>query len=523
MVAGLIPFTSCQKKPSEEGLKLGFLGKIENINPLGSKGELDQQVIEAVFRGAFQFNDKWEKIPALAKKLPSTEDKTLQYAGQSVIKVTFQLRDGANWSNETPITSNDFLFTYQLALSPIFQNFNQDWLAGIKRVKAIDEKKIEFSLDPTRRDFNVTPLPEKVLANVVTRVPLQRVDDVFRKKTAFSGPYVLKSFSPRKVILEKNLQFYLPVRIKRLELNFYHRKMDMVEDLKKGKIHLAYGLGLEDVEPLKGNKDLKVYVGPSQGIRVLVPNHDNHLFEDKNFRKALLLAANPRRISNDIYDTEDFAALSWLSSRHQAYIPVLDRYKTSPSEIEKYLKAAKFTRVDGQWLRQGEEVNLTLLISAADREAFKIAESIRTKLANLGINLEIIPYPREVYQQYVSKRKFHDLAMVTIKTPPTVRIGPIFKSTAYPNPKNRFTGKNFGGWDNEIYDNLSIIMDKSLSRKKRIEVLKRHQKIFAEELPYIPLVNKAEIVIYNKQLKGISPRGFGALTWNVQEWRVGKK
>ena len=62
-----------------------------------------------LYTAAYRVNNKGEVIPDLATAMPEVSADGLT--------LTFKVRDDAKWSDGTPVTADDLLFTYQIALS----------------------------------------------------------------------------------------------------------------------------------------------------------------------------------------------------------------------------------------------------------------------------------------------------------------------------------------------------------------------------------------------------------------------
>ncbi len=62
---------------------------------------------------AWQFNEKNEAFPYLLTELPSSENGGISADGT---QITMRLRDDIKWSDNEPITSEDFKFTWQMAI-----------------------------------------------------------------------------------------------------------------------------------------------------------------------------------------------------------------------------------------------------------------------------------------------------------------------------------------------------------------------------------------------------------------------
>ena len=64
---------------------------------------------------AWNFDENLEPIPVLVTEIPSADNGGISEDGRTL---TFKLRDDIVWSDGEPITSDDFVFTYEMNIDP---------------------------------------------------------------------------------------------------------------------------------------------------------------------------------------------------------------------------------------------------------------------------------------------------------------------------------------------------------------------------------------------------------------------
>src|SRR5690606_8536444 len=64
---------------------------------------------------AWHFDEDNNPIPVLVTEIPSAENGGISEDGRTI---TFKLRDDLVWSDGTPLTSADFVFTYEMSVDP---------------------------------------------------------------------------------------------------------------------------------------------------------------------------------------------------------------------------------------------------------------------------------------------------------------------------------------------------------------------------------------------------------------------
>jgi peptide/nickel transport system substrate-binding protein len=89
-----------------------------------------------------------------------------------------------------------------------------------------------------------------------------------------------------------------------------------------------------------------------------------------------------------------------------------------------------------------------------------------------------------------------------------------------PRAANGFAGSNVTGWANAEYDKLHFQALSQLDASARAETIKKMQEIFNDELPFIPLYERVEILAMKKGLVNYTKGTPLTRTpmWNAWEW-----
>ena len=94
-------------------------------------------------------------------------------------------------------------------------------------------------------------------------------------------------------------------------------------------------------------------------------------------------------------------------------------------------------------------------------------------------------------------------------------------SQSVPTEENNWSGQNYTGFKNQLMDQLIDSIEIELEKEKRKKLWGQLQRLYAEQLPAIPLYFRANSFIVPKWLKGIKPTGhmFTSTNW-VEDWHV---
>lgn len=246
--------------------------------------------------------------------IPATADTWKKSRGGTIY--TFHIRTDAKWSNGTPVTAQDFEWTYRRLLTPStraldnlygassyrtdlgIKNANDfrlgrvtDWsLVGIK---ALDASRLRIVLDAPNASFlqgmattSMVPLPEKNLK----RFPYSWQTPA---RWVGNGPFVMKSFTPNsRIVLIPNEHYWdrKAVHLKRITI-----PMAAATD---AQVRQRYQNKKLDISPLQDvvafqkdaalSKALTRLKGFSVGFLNLIPSR-NPALDDVRVRQAIAL------------------------------------------------------------------------------------------------------------------------------------------------------------------------------------------------------------------------------------------
>ncbi|MBG5926896.1 peptide ABC transporter substrate-binding protein [Providencia rettgeri] len=105
-----------------------------SLDPVKSVGLTEAQVMRDLFEGLVNQDDHGKPIPGVAQNWNTTDNRIW----------TFTLRTDAHWSNGDPVTTQDFVYSWQRLVSPVTSS-PFAWfaaLAGINNAQAIIDGKL---------------------------------------------------------------------------------------------------------------------------------------------------------------------------------------------------------------------------------------------------------------------------------------------------------------------------------------------------------------------------------------------
>ena len=366
-------------------------------------------ILNNVNEGLFRLNQENIAEPALAEGEPEVSEDGLTY--------TFKLRD-ANWSNGTPVTAQDFVFSWQRAIDPATGSpYGPYMMAGtIKNATAISEGKMD------KAELGIEATDEKTLVVTLERpVPyfmsLMAFGTFYPQNEAFdtekgdayasnsdnllsNGPFVLTNWDGTglKWTMEKNAEYWDAETVQLEKIN-----VDVVKE--PGTAVNLYTSGEKDRAGLSGEYAMQ-YADNEEVIKELEPTLFYLKFnQERNGEKTPLANENIRRAIAMAFNKQDLTDVVLANGSLPANYLV-------PTEFTFDESGADFREVNGDmnefnaeeaktfWatgLEELGETEVTLELLGGDSELAKkmdeyLKAQLEANLEGLTVNLKAVPF-----------------------------------------------------------------------------------------------------------------------------------
>jgi ABC-type transport system substrate-binding protein len=279
---------------------------------------------------------------------------------------------------------------------------------------------------------------------------------------------------------------------------------------------------------------------PRDGWEVLDFNLDNPHLTDLRVRQAIAYAIDRQAIIDMALGGHGKLMRSYFPSWHPLYAgdSVLPDYSYDPEKGRALLREAGYNLSETPAVHPTRGP-LILQFASMDVTAYPrqpIAALIQAQLAEIGIQVDVTFYSWPEFEgkdcTAIRNGRHFDLGMAGWLHSPTLYpidfLDESTSSAGIPTADNGCPlGKsNWSGWRNAQADAiLAKLKDGrlALEQPEQYHLLwAEHQRLWASELPSLPLFNWERPVTYVPALRGLnpSPFAFGAVedTWNVFEW-----
>ncbi|MBV8302313.1 MAG: hypothetical protein JOY68_10370 [Candidatus Dormibacteraeota bacterium] len=174
------------------------------LNPLVSRDPVSERAYTALFPLLFVAQPDLSASPQLAAGAPSF--------GDGGLTITVNLRQDAHWSDGSPITANDVVFTVTTEMDPKLDALTPFTWAPLSSVTAVDAHTVRFTLSTADAAFIaddlVTPIvPQHALAGVD---PAHMADAAYSSEPSVTGgPFRFATRDATSITLDASSSFFL--------------------------------------------------------------------------------------------------------------------------------------------------------------------------------------------------------------------------------------------------------------------------------------------------------------------------
>lgn len=487
-----------------------------NLMPINMDDILVIRMDELMFDALYSWDDQGNPFPQMAQGMPTLLGDTT--SAQVILK------NDMLWPDSTPVTVDDIIFTFSLALTYLDLKDNRRALELISNVTSGDApNSVLFKFK--RKVLH----PERLLANVFilpkSKISTRKDLDLFAEKPMGTGPFQLKdisiSSSSYKFYKNQNYGSIAPGHpyIDHIKMNYWNSRAIWVVNILQG--------GIVDVLPdMEYNTELmtkpQIDAKPvnTNTVAMLLFNMRDPILKNLNVRQGMQYLID----RNKIYDTQysgdstnvltgPYPPSSWFFNRTVPswnYDPELGRSLLTQSRYLSFDGKKIIRRDNGkQWA-----ITLTTYITAIGEEdnLRNSLESVNEYLKSTGILSNIEYRSTEAYSRALEKGDFQ-IIYLQFTLDDNFNIEPFFSTAAITRPG----GQNFGAYSNLEADRaFRDLLLATVPQKQRVEGLTLH-KILHDNPPAMFLWYLRKYAYLRAELQNASVEPFYFFS-TVDKW-----
>jgi len=331
-----------------------------------------------------------EIIPGLAESWEVSEDGLVY---------TFKLRQDVEFHDGTPLTAQDYAWTFQRMFE--IESMAAQLLDKLESAEAVDDYTLQLTL--TEPDFSfIYTMADGPRNQPLLQSAVEEWGDAYGKHPVGVGSYRFKEWQTgEKIVLERNPEYNWgpayahqgPPYIESIEYRFIPESATLLAGLETGEIDVMM-LQPQDLEHVKELGDIEVLEQVQPGLSPYISlNLSNPLFEDLRVRQAFNYAVDRQALIDVVMKGQAIPQYGLLSPSQIGYWPGVEYigYHHDPEKARALLGEAGWTDSDGDGVleKDGEPLQVTLLVSSEREESTKTGEVIQQQFKAVGVDLQL--------------------------------------------------------------------------------------------------------------------------------------
>ena len=537
----LVSFPAPAAPPAtHESLTIGITQFPATLNPNIDAMAAKSYVLGMALRPFTVYDAEWRLVCLLCTRLPTIANGLAVPVdlgnGKKGIDLTYTIRPDARWGDGVPVTTDDVKFTYAVGRNPQSAVGNAEFYRRVTKIDVKDDKTFTLHVDKLTFDYaaiNDFVLLPAHLERAAFADPAQ-----YRVKTRYNtdptnpglydGPYRISEVAPgAHVLLEPNRYWAGPPgHFRHITVRAIENTAALEANLLSGSIDMVAGeLGLSLDEALAFERqhggDFHMIYKPGLVFEHVDLNLDRPALDDRRVRQALLYGLDRAAISHSLFADRQPVADSFLSPLDAGYSADIPRYSYDPVRAASLLDAAGW-RAQGGAIRRnaaGQPLSLVLMTTAGNRTRELVEQVLQSQWRRIGVDVAIKNEPaRVLFGETVPHRNF-DMAMYAWISAPEDVPRSTLHSSEIPDAANGFAGQNATGFKNPEMDRLIDALETELDAAGRKTLWEAAQRLYATQLPALPLFFRTDAFILPKWLRGVRPTGnqYPTTLW-ITDW-----
>jgi peptide/nickel transport system substrate-binding protein len=535
------------------------------LNPYLSGGTKEQEAASLIVEPLAVFDDTGEITPWLVDEIPTIDNGGI---AEDLTSITWVLSEGLVWSDGTPVTSADAVFTWEYCTHPESGCAQAQYFEGIETVEAVDDRTITVTF--------TAPKPFPYTAFVGSQSPIiqkaQFADCLGARAPECTeanfgpigtGPFVVEDFRPNDVIQyaanenfrEEGKPAFATVTLKGggdaaaaarsvLETGEFDYAWNLqidpsiladMESRGLGTIITAFGTSVERLHLNLTNPDPAL---PPEERSVYTWNDpDNPYSGNANPHPFLVEPAVGRALSKAI-DRQLLVDIGYGAGGQATcnVLPAPEAYASTANddcltqdleEAKRILDEAGWTDTDGDGIRDKDGVPLSVTYQTSTNAVRQDTQAlVKQWWDELGVETELRNVDASVFfggdpaSPDTFQKFYADIEMYTNNfagVDPEAYMAN-WRCEAIPRPDTQWQGTNIQRFCREEYDALTDEMAETADIEQRGELAKQMNDMIVQSYSIIPLIHRGSPSAKANTLGGVRMSDWDSELWNIKDW-----
>lgn len=526
-----------------------------NMYLSGGTKEIDAAslVIEPLAR----YDENGNLVPWLAEEVPTLENGGVS---EDLTTITWRLKEGLLWSDGTPVTSADVVFTYEYCMHPETGCSYQEAYNGVSTIEAVDERTILVTFSgPKPFPYGPfvgaeSPIIQKAqFENCLGAAAQGCTEQNFGP--IGTGPYMVEEFRANDVITyvanpnyrEEGKPYISRVILKGggdaesaaravLETGEAHYAwnlqiapaiLNQMEAAGQGKVLSGFGTSVERLMINQTNPDPAL--GDMRSVWLPDGGNEHPFLTDPAVWKALSMAIDRNLIATQLYGAGGQPTCNILPAPAiYASTNNDDCLVQDIAGANALLDEAGIVDTDGDGVREKDGVPLKILYQTSTNAVRQSTQAlIKEWWDQIGVETELrnidasVFFGADVASPDTYGKFYADIEMYTNNfsgTDPENYMAQ-WQCSAITGPDNNWLSSNISRWCNPEYDALVQQLAQTGGLEARAAIVIQMNDMIVQNGAAIPLVHRGDVSAQSNSITGVILNVWDAELWNVADWQ----
>ena len=555
-VTAMVSSTADAQRGRDGHLNILYWQASSTVNPYLSGGTKDIHAASLVIEPLAHYDEDGNMVPTLVDEIPTVENAGV---AADLRSITWKLTKGITWSDGTPLTAHDVVFTGQYCLHEEGGCNARSYFTDVTKLEALDDHtvKVHFGV---AKPFPYGPFVGST-APIIQKAQFQdcmgaRAQECTEQNFGpiGTGPFKVEEFRANDVITFSANELYRDpdkpafvtatfkgggdaasgarAVLETSEFDYAWNLQVEPEVLAqmaaagKGTVVTAFGTSVERLLVNQTNDDPSL--GPEKRSLYLDGANPHPFLSDPAVRRALSLAIDRQILVEAGYGAAGGQATCNVLPAPAVYASTAnDACKTQDvDEANRILDEAGWMR-GGDGVRARDGVRLSILYQTSTNSVRQATQAlIKQMWEQIGVETELRnidaavffggdPASPDTYMKF-----YADIEMYTNNfsgTDPESYMAN-WSCSEIPGPENQWLGNNIQRSCTAEYDALVAEMSQTASLAERARLAKEMNDILVQNHYMIPLIWRGNVSAHANTLKGVRMNGWDSELWNVADW-----
>lgn len=537
-------------------LNILYWQAISTMNPFLSGGTKDLHGASLVLEPLARYDENGGIVPLLVDEIPTVDNGGV---AEDLLSITWKLKEGLVWSDGTPVTAEDVVFSWQYCTDPATGCSQITNFTDVTNVEAVDDLTVKVTFG-VPKPYPYGPfvgqtsaiLQKAQFADCVGAAAQTCTDQNF--SPIGTGPYVVDEFRANDVVTlsanpnyrEEGKPYFQHVILKgggdaesaaravletgeadyAWNLQVAPEILASMEAAGNGSILVAFSTGVERIHVNKTNPDPAL--GDMRSVWTEDGSNAHPFLTIPAVYQALSMAIDRNIMAQQLYGAAGRATCNLLAAPAIYASTANDACLTQDiAGANALLDDAGIVDSDGDGIREANGVPMRVLFQTSTNAVRQGEQAlIKQWWQEIGVEAELRnvdagvffggdPASPDTYGKF-----YADLEMFTNTfdgTDPEAYMAQ-WACSEISGPDNNWLGNNISRWCNPDYDALVAQMAQTANLDERATLAKQMNDLIVQDGAAIPLVHRASVSAISNRIEGDIMNAWDSELWNIADW-----